>query len=448
MALPGDKRTLGEQVWDRRGFLKLSSLACLAVAAGRGQAGEDGKSPLAGLPSAAGKHIGKIKALADNTWLSLGPPAADPKWGKGRGRSWSARMAYASDLRAAFLFGEGVHAWWNKQNHRYMDDLFVYDIMAHRWICAYPGTDVMNVKLKLDSNRFEIDGNGRPLPVAQLGHAYEQVTYDTDRKRFLFMPGASQDWQSSPFGKRRLAWGVKGQGIASRSSPWMYDVRSGRWAIRKVDGPFPSRGATPLGATLIYVPAMKKTFFWDATPAEAWLYDPRKNAWARRKPKGPAPAGIDKVACLDSKRGRIYMGSDKGLWCYDLKANAFLDLQPKGKPPRTSDGYIYGPYSTSRAVMNYDAANDVAVLFYHDNVGPNTTARKERGVFVYDPAANTWGKAPLPVPREFCKCPSSFYDPVLNAHFIHCAGDSADDGVMLVYRYKKVPGKIRRSKRP
>ena len=66
---------------------------------------------------------------------------------------------------------------------------------------------------------------------------------------------------------------------------------------------------------------------------------------------------------------------------------------------------------------------------------------KERGVFVYDPEANTWGEAPLAVPRGFCKCPSSFYDPVLNAHFIHCAGDSADDGVMWVYRYKKVPPK-------
>jgi hypothetical protein len=87
--------------------------------------------------------------------------------------------------------------------------------------------------------------------------------------------------------------------------------------------------------------------------------------------------------------------------------------------------------------MNYDAANDVVVLFYHDNVGPNS-ARKERGVFVYDPDANAWGEAPLPIPGGVCKCPSSFYDPVLNAHFIHCAGDSADDGVMWVYRYKGV----------
>jgi hypothetical protein len=131
--------------------------------------------------------------LADNTWLNLGSPAADPKWGKARGRGWSSRMAYAPNLQAAFLFGEGVHAWWNKQTHRSMDDLFVYDIMAHRWICAYPGTDVMTVQLKLDSNGFEVDDNARPVPVAQLGHGYEQLTYDTDLQRFMFMPGASRD---------------------------------------------------------------------------------------------------------------------------------------------------------------------------------------------------------------------------------------------------------------
>jgi hypothetical protein len=120
----------------------------------------ENNEPLAGLPSAPGAHLAKIKALADNTWLDLGSPAADPKWGKGRGRSWSSRMAYAPDLKAAFLFGEGVHGWWNRQNNRYMDDLFVYDIMAHRWVCAYPGTDVMNVDLKLDKNGFEVDENG------------------------------------------------------------------------------------------------------------------------------------------------------------------------------------------------------------------------------------------------------------------------------------------------
>src|SRR5689334_20330363 len=109
-------------------------------------------APLAGLPSAPGPHLSKVEALAANTWLNLGSPAADPKWGKGRGRSWGAHMPYAPDLKAAFLFGEGVHTWWNKQNNRYMDDLFVYDVPGHRWVCAYPGTDVVNVNLKLDKN--------------------------------------------------------------------------------------------------------------------------------------------------------------------------------------------------------------------------------------------------------------------------------------------------------
>jgi hypothetical protein len=427
---------------DRRAFLKESSLAALAVVATRGAAAEESKSPLAGLPSAAGKQLDKIKALGDDAWLNLGSPAADPKWGKGRGRSWSSRMAYAPDLKAAFLFGEGVHAWWNKQNDRYMDDLFVYDIMAHRWVCAYPGTDVKNVDLKLDKNGFEVDENGRPVPVAQLSHCYEQLTYDSDLKRFMFMPGSSQDWQSSPFGKKRLAWGVKGQGFPNQCSPWLYDVQSGRWDLRKVAGPVPARSAVPLGMTFVYVPAMKKAFYWNPTVQEAWLYDPRKNTWenvwsTKLKPKGPAPSGIDKVACLDPKRGRIYMGGAKDLWCYDLKTNTFIELRPKGKPPADADNYLYGPFSTSRSVMNYDSANDVAVLFYHGNVGPRDTGKKGRGVYVYDPAANAWGQAPLAVPKEYCKCPSSFYDPQLNAHFIHCAGDSADDGIMLVYRYKR-----------
>jgi hypothetical protein len=415
----------------------LSALVASALPAAEPEKAE-GKSPLAGLPSMPGPHIDKIKALGDNTWLNLGSPAADPKWGKGRGRAWSSRMAYAPDLKAGFLFAEGVHCWWNKENNRYMDDLFVYDIPAHRWVCAYPGTDVMNVDLTLDKNGFEADKDGRPVPVGQLGHGYEMLTYDSDLKRFMFMPGASGDWQASaPFGKRRLAWGVKGQGLAAKCSPWMYDVQSGRWDLRRVDGPVPARGATTLGMTFVYVPAMKKAFFWEPTTQEAWLYDPQKNTWSNLKPKGlPAALGIDKVACLDSKRQRIYLGGNKGLWCYDLKANAFIDLEPKGMPPQNVDNYSYGPYSTGRAVMNYDAANDVVVLFYHGNIGPNT-AQKGRGIFVYDPATNAWGESPLTVPKEYCKCPSSFYNPELNAHFIHCAGDSADDGVMLVYRYKK-----------
>jgi hypothetical protein len=235
-----------------------------------------------------------------------------------------------------------------------------------------------------------------------------------------------------------MAWGVKGQGLPGKCSPWIYDIASGRWDLRKVEGSAPARTAVSLGMTFVYVPAMKKAFYWNPTAQEAWFYDLATNAWTNPKPKGlPAPLGIDKVACLDPKHERIYLGGNNAFWCYDLKANTFVDLQPKGKPPIAHDGYSFGPYSTSRSVMNYDTANDVVVLFYHGNVGLQNDGIKGRGIYIYDPATNAWGDAERTIPKELCKCPSSFYDPALNAHFIHCAGDSVDDGVMLAYRFKK-----------
>jgi hypothetical protein len=435
----------------RAGALLLSFAVLMAVSwlpglqadpPGPGQT--DNNVPLAGLPSRPGPHIARTLALADNTWLKLGSPAADPQWGKGRGRSWSAHMAYAPDLKAAFLFGEGVHCWWNRGNNRYMDDLFVYDVHGHRWVCAYPGTDVMKVQLRLDSNGFEVGKDGRPVPVAQLVHGYEMISYDPDLRRFMFLPGASGDWQAgSPFGKRRMAWGVHGQGMPHNNSPWLYDVRTGRWDLRRVEGPSPGSGMALVSA---YVPALKKLFYWACQPNEAWFYDPRANTWSHVKVKGPPPPfGIDASACLDPKRERIYIGGgyypvSKGpnaFWCYDLKANRWVDLKPKGKPCKGCNRY--GP---NHAIMSYDAANDVVVLIFHrwqmnpadGDVQPGPDSR---GVYVYDPAANEWTEAPLPMPREIGQCPSGFYNPDLNAHFVHVAGDSADNGVMWVYRYKR-----------
>src|SRR4051794_21699685 len=87
------------------------------------------------LPSQPGPHVEKIRALGENQWLELGKPAADAKWGRARGRSWCATMPFAPKLRGAFLYGEGVHGY-AKTDGRYMDDLWVYDINSHRWICC------------------------------------------------------------------------------------------------------------------------------------------------------------------------------------------------------------------------------------------------------------------------------------------------------------------------
>src|SRR5262245_39137082 len=102
----------------------LAVLVCVVAIAQRVNAGESAavasadpktakasdKSPMSGMPSAPGAHLDKIKALGDGQWVSLGKPAPDPKWGGARGRAW-AEMSYAPELRAAFLYGEGVHGY-------------------------------------------------------------------------------------------------------------------------------------------------------------------------------------------------------------------------------------------------------------------------------------------------------------------------------------------------
>jgi len=189
-----------------------------------------------------------------------------------------------------------------------------------------------------------------------------------------------------------------------------------------------------------YIPSMKKLFYWRGAADDAWLYDPQANTWSHLAPKGPPPPfGIDASACLDLKRERIYIGGgyyplsigSHAFWCYDLKTNAWLDLQPKGKP--CGGDNRYGP---NQAVMNYDSVNDVVVLIFHTDDQVPVGSNKGRGIYVYDPAKNSWSETAQAIPKEFTLCANSFYSAELNGHFIHVAGDSEDNGVMWVYRFK------------
>ncbi|MHC4915162.1 MAG: hypothetical protein ACYTGB_06685, partial [Planctomycetota bacterium] len=120
----------------------VAALCMILPLIGSAFAGENGgaarRGPLAKLPSAPGPHVAKVKAMGDNSWLELGTPKPDPKWGPARGRSWSAPMPYAPELGGAFLFGNGPHGAMFKPD-RYGDELYFYDAGAHAWVCAYPG---------------------------------------------------------------------------------------------------------------------------------------------------------------------------------------------------------------------------------------------------------------------------------------------------------------------
>jgi hypothetical protein len=59
---------------------------------------------------------------------------------------------------------------------------------------------------------------------------------------------------------------------------------------------------------------------------------------------------------------------------------------------------------------------------------------------VYDPRSNSWSEKATPLPDKLANLAqpkNGFYDPALNAVFLHAAGDSQDNGSIWVYRHKR-----------
>jgi hypothetical protein len=388
------------------------------------------QGPLKGLPSKPGPHVEKIKALKDNSWLELGAPEKDPKWGRARGRSWCAAMPFAPELHGAFLYGEGVHGYAKPDGH-YMDDLWFYDVNGHRWVCCYPGADTKTLDLQINKDGFEAAKDGELVPVAQQVHGYSMNAYDADARRLLSMPNLHDYWKKAL--PQREKW-LKAP--PDDASPWSFDPASGKWDRRRTGTTAPK---SSYGDTLLYIPSKKQAFFAPRSQ-EVWFYDPKANKWKQEKPEGPAPPfGIDATSCYDPKRERVYIGGGAypvapedghAFWVYDLKANKWVDPKPKDKPCKGSNSY-----STLNALMVYDSANDKVVLLRHSS---HYDKEDRLGIFVYDPKANAWDAEGLALPEKLRnkRVKNGFYDPGLNAYFLHSAGDSEDDGVIWVYRYK------------
>jgi len=398
------------------------------------------KGPLTGLPSKPGTHIEKIKALGDNQWLNLGVPAADPKWGKARGSSWGAKaLILAPDLRGAFLFGEGVHAYVKPDGH-VMDDLWFYDINTHAWSCLYPGTNtktftqrVKDKELRIEDNGQLIDNDKQPIPLHTLVHAWGYLAYDSDRKKFAFLSWNGMGNQIPRYflgGEKLMDEGLKLLEAELKEkkkavfSPWFYDVASGKFERSMTSN---SSAVNAGGFPQLHYLASKKQFFAVGSETVA-IYDPAKNEWVNAKPKGPSPKGYDACGCFDSKRNRIYRNDGdgskgEGLMAYDINSNSWSHLKPTGTAPAAAN--------TNAAFYEYDARLDIVVAIHFTG--------KTSGICVYDPKANSWAD-PIPFPVDGPKFPfaaNTCYDRELNAYFCHVAGDSNDNGVIWVYRHKK-----------
>ena len=383
---------------------------------------------LAGLPSEPGPHIDAIAALGPDTWMELELPAADPLHGIARGRSWGGRaFALAPSLRGAFFTGEGVHAYV-KPDGRGMDDVWFYDIHANRWIAVYPGTDTATFNDRVASGELSIDDHGQLtesggglVPVHVLIHAWDFLTYDTERERFAFIAGHGLGRYYMP-GLDAIDEGLTALEAQREErppvpmSPWYYDSYAGVFTRERAEN-----AAFDVGgySAFVYVPSLGR--FVNAGSGGVQTYDPETNRWERVDDSGPRPPGYDHGVCYDSVRRRIYMGpgdGSGGIYVYDIES-------------RTWTFHAGGPsqFRTNGASVFYDEANDAVVIFrYRDAVR-----------WVFDPDTNEWSSAPIPeevtnaVPHA---SHNAFYDPALNAYFVYMAPDSDDTAAMFVYRYR------------
>ena len=414
-----------------RPTMRLAATAVIVAATCGGRAVRAGtpsafkpSGPLAGLPSAPGPHVARIKALGDDSWLVLGSPAPDPKWGKARGRAWTPRMPYAPELRAAFLCGCGVHGHVKPDGH-FMDDLWAVDIHAHRWICVYPGADTKTLKLKLDRYGFEVNDRGDHVPVSYLSHGYCNLAYAPDFHKLMIIYTQSPWWtralpqrwtwlDQSFENVRRRNYGHVGPVIENTRHPLFYDVARGKWERKLVAGKGP--GPRRFEGVLEYIPSRKQAFF--LYRGRVWFYDFAANEWSASSAKA-VPIAYDSWGCYDSRRQRVYVARKQGFWAYDLRANTWNTIQGKGQPDDLG--------SCARGALTYDPVGD-AVLFHFS---------RGAGIRIYSPATNAWSQAASPPKLDWrYRQMNGFYAPALNAHYYHLAGDSRDDGILVVYRYR------------
>ena len=207
----------------------------------------------------------------------------------------------------------------------------------------------------------------------------------------------------------------------------------GRWQRHRTAERGPASG---FGDVLLYLEHSQTLFF--RRRDQVWFYDSAEQRWRDARPAGPPPPfGIEATAAYDSRRQRVYLGGglypitpdgQNPLWVYDVAENIWFDLQPAGDP----GGQVFNTHS---AMLHYDSAADVLLLFrYVEN--KNGT----RGIYAYAPDANRWRRVDeLPnalwPPGRDSSGSSGFYYPPLGLHLFHVAGDSQDNGRILVYRY-------------
>src|SRR5687767_13463222 len=214
-------------------------------------------------------------------------------------------MPFAPDVRGAFAFGEGVHAYVKPDGH-YMNDLWFYDVNAHRWVCLYPGIEVKTIarriqggELTLSEDGLLVEKDGQPLPPLLI-HAYGYLGYDPDRRKFALFGSQFGSYfttgEGGVFKEANALFEAQRKGKKLRDiSPFHYDVERGRFEY------FPANDAPkgqPYGANVLVYVSSRKQFLYLGSDG-AWFLDSENRKWIDAKPLGTPPKDIDHCAAYD-----------------------------------------------------------------------------------------------------------------------------------------------------
>jgi RNA polymerase sigma factor (sigma-70 family) len=366
------------------------------------------------LPRSDSGQMAKLRALGDDSWIDLGAPAADPQWGKPVGRAWSPMMAYAPDLQGAFLFGQTQND--TNQINRFGDDLWFYHAPSHRWLCVHPGTRTDQADIALNAEGIESTLSGEPMPVATMFNAFCAMTYDTHTKQFVHMPQVEKTYTGG-LTEKIAKYQQAGPALARNPSPWFFATMTGKWQRFETASKGPEVGVS-IADLLFYLPNKRCYLYHKFGQNADYSYELASNSWSQLPTGHKPPSGSDNIAYFDSRRNRIDLLIGADHWVFDTDTMAWRDIASHGPP-------AIGWTST----WTYDSANDVGVLISYRH--PNETVN---GVWIYEPKENSWRKSATPIP-VFMGHSNAFYDPQLNAHFIHNAGQ-LHPGQVFAYRYR------------
>jgi hypothetical protein len=387
--------------------------------------------------------LGRIAALADNTWLRLGPVktagnlswCGKPAWpntkrlavrGPG-GRDYCTKMAWAPDRKRALYCGA------NHRTPHFLNDVWEYDLASNTWAClcapdpqypiqgpypygprkTYKPGEKERLLRWVRKHAVYRDGliqtpRGGPLRPC---HTWWGLVYDPRRRRLLWLnpsqgllftdektlaEGLGIDLVEASFWKKEKA--------KHGGTFWQFDPFARKWA--GVSATQPDRCAA---ACLEYLPDLET--LWYKGDRACHLYDRAKGTWRLLAKRGP-PYGT--VSAYDPRSRTVVAVDARKTWTFSFADNTWRVVQEK--PP------IGG--------------RDATCFFYHDPVARRFvlyTQVAPGGLWLYDLAANQWTDARPkgdPPPRKRGHM-TGYYDPARNVTVYY------DGREVWVYRCKR-----------